>query len=622
MVMRRLLVTFLASLLAFAPIANADTILPTPQIDTGGNVNFRGGPTIGHWNGVYFEVGNAYITPQGGTRGLLSTLLGDVSALLYYVPTLSAKVTIANLLNLPVTPKWWGATCDGTHDDTSAILSFATLTTTRSGRYDFPDGACTFTSTLTFNAVPGAQINGAGAYATELRYTGTSTTNDIIVLGGSSATGGTGYFHAGGFRVTSTTKMTAGAGIHVKNTSFVNLKNTVADGQNGNGNLWNGYWFDETGFNILDDFIAAGAQNDGVLVTGPGVGTGANPQYDFFGSNGKIGGNKNCGWHVGGGFDGAHLDTTEVTTNKYGVCIDHAVVVARVQEVFIGSLVNIDQSTSQGVVINESLCSDDPFYGIVDIRAQITNSVGNGVQVLSFPGCHLNVAGPSVSWNGNTGFDIEDGTVKLTLSPETQVMRNRNYGVYSGANTTTFTNTGRSNVSMNGNNAAIGSWSNANGGQINFTTATPHGFATNSVVTTAGFSPAAYNGTFVAGGGTAGTAIIMPLASNPGAVTVNGYVTSSGTSNFSPTIVGTGLDNSPGAVANTLTPGGSPWTWAATIAGTFYIAGTGVTAVTMSRPFSTSILTGITNGGVQVRNGDAVTTTWSGAAPTFTFVPN
>ena len=502
-----------------------------------------GGLTFGQvqFSDVYGDLANSLLTPQGGTQGALGALLGDLSGLLYYVPTISAKVTLANLFDVPISPRWWGAKCDGTTDDTAALTTWANLTATTPGYYRVPAGNCIFKSTLTINAIPGVQFGGAGAYASKLTYAGASTTVDLLVIGGSATVGGTGYFHGNGFQVQSQTRMTAGTGIHTKNVSFVNLRDTVANGQNGNGNLWNGYWFDGTGFNIFDGYDGSGVQHDGVMVSGPGVGAGTMPQYDFWADHGKIGGVGACGWHVGGGFDGAHIDKTEITSNKYNVCIDNAIVAQRNQEVFIGPQTNIDQATNTNIVINDTKCADDAFYCQIDIRAQVTNAVGSGIQVLAMPNGHLSVCGPSVSWNHNAGLDIEDTSVQVVLCPNTLVMHNTAFGIYAGANYTKLMAPGRGNVFGNG-------------------------------------------------------------------------------TNFS-SILGSGVDTAPGNAATSLTPGASPWAWAATAAGTLYVSGGTVSSIVQARPNSPSIPTGITNGPVAVRAGDSVTITYS-TTPAVTFVPN
>ena len=60
---------------------------------------------------------------------------------------------------------------------------------------------------------------------------------------------------------------------------------------------------------------------------------------------------------------------------------------------------------------------------------------------------------------------------------------------------------------------------------ISVTTASNHGISVGQTVVVAGITPAGYNGTWVARAGTTGTTLVLPIGSNPGAITVAGTVT-------------------------------------------------------------------------------------------------
>jgi len=60
---------------------------------------------------------------------------------------------------------------------------------------------------------------------------------------------------------------------------------------------------------------------------------------------------------------------------------------------------------------------------------------------------------------------------------------------------------------------------------ISITTATAHGISVGQTVVIAGITPAGYNGTWVARGGTTGSTLVIGIGSNPGAITVAGTVT-------------------------------------------------------------------------------------------------
>lgn len=53
-------------------------------------------------------------------------------------------------------------------------------------------------------------------------------------------------------------------------------------------------------------------------------------------------------------------------------------------------------------------------------------------------------------------------------------------------------------------------------GNATFTTSAPHGITPGTQVTISGVSPVGYNGVFIAGAGTTGSTIVVPMATNPG----------------------------------------------------------------------------------------------------------
>ncbi|WP_139257181.1 right-handed parallel beta-helix repeat-containing protein [Methylobacterium sp. yr668] len=67
------------------------------------------------------------VTPAGGAETrTLSGWLGDLSGALTYVPTLGAKLTLAQWLEVPARPQWWNAKCDGATLDTTAMRKAVT----------------------------------------------------------------------------------------------------------------------------------------------------------------------------------------------------------------------------------------------------------------------------------------------------------------------------------------------------------------------------------------------------------------------------------------------------------------------------------------------------------------
>lgn len=59
---------------------------------------------------------------------------------------------------------------------------------------------------------------------------------------------------------------------------------------------------------------------------------------------------------------------------------------------------------------------------------------------------------------------------------------------------------------------------------ITFTTAYPHGVTSGQAVTVSGVTPTGYNGNWVAQSGTTGSALVLNIGSNPGAITTAGKI--------------------------------------------------------------------------------------------------
>jgi hypothetical protein len=62
-------------------------------------------------------------------------------------------------------------------------------------------------------------------------------------------------------------------------------------------------------------------------------------------------------------------------------------------------------------------------------------------------------------------------------------------------------------------------------GDATFTTALPHGIAVGASVTITGVNPAGYNGTYTTLAGTAGSTVVVAIATSPGAYVSGGVIT-------------------------------------------------------------------------------------------------
>jgi len=337
----------------------------------------------------------------------------------------------------------FGVVCNNSHDDGPALNNFFAAVTNTAGV--LPPGTCLSSVAL---ILPNSlfDVGGAGPYATTLEYTGSSTTANIVTVAGSSnvAVAGPGKLHD--LRIMSSTRMTAGEGLHVMDVGRVILKDVILDGQNGNGNLYNAIWFDQTDFIRLEGFEARG-QNDCLLVSADGIGNGV--QYDLFAQNGKVAGCGHAGVHLAGGFDNAHFDNMELTANAKDVIIDNAVNAGKNQEVIFGPHFVTDNSSGGDDFYINDTSTNCANYCQIAIQGKITGAQANGINVHAYPNGYVTISSPWIIGNGAAGINVDDASTTITVAPETILDTNATWGIYASVATSkvVYGGTARNNTS-------------------------------------------------------------------------------------------------------------------------------------------------------------------------------
>ncbi|WP_331326208.1 hypothetical protein [Methylobacterium fujisawaense] len=361
------------------------------------------------------------VTPADGSETrTLSGWLGDLSGALTYVPTLGAKLTLAQWLYVPALPQWWGAACDGVKDDTAALKAWlAALSPTQSGA--LRAGSCRFTAPIQVQMKSRTTVSGSGGHTSVLLYDGTSTTSDIITIGNGSTpiTG----LSLSGFRVASSVTMNDGAGLRLRWVTRSNLRDIVADGQDGNGKLANGLWFDGIDAVSLTQYEAR-AMKDAIRINGA---VGRGPKADLFLSQGKVASSA-VGIHLGGAFGGLYLDQAAIINNGTNLLVDTALAAEGNREVFVGATTALDsarEASSGSIVLNDALTSNAliSFTGTWN-----TTGPGHGLWVKKWPNSDL-------VWTGGTigaftdGVRVDDSTSRVTVAGGIAIRANRGWGV-------------------------------------------------------------------------------------------------------------------------------------------------------------------------------------------------
>ncbi|MFT8678316.1 MAG: glycosyl hydrolase family 28-related protein [Gluconacetobacter sp.] len=344
----------------------------------------------------------------------------------------------------------YGAKCDGTTDDTAAINAWlANATDAGNGppanvELVAPAGICVFTSTLHNPAAQQAgnvTLAGAGVGATTFLYEGTSTTIDLINIGD----GANPQFNWSirSFKVQSATKMTAGTALHIRGLVRSSIGDVVLDGQDGNGNLWNGLWLDQVDSIMSWGNNFATGQNDAIRLNGGPLGA-----ADFGMMGWKVSSPNGypapaVGVHIGGGFGGFNCDGgSDIIGNTIGVLIDNALYSVTNREFAFGPMCGIDSSKNIGVKINDTLSHSGDLYvnfsggwiassGTNNLEIEtginghlifsggtIFNALGNGVydlsnMVQSYSGVQFRQNGRGSS--GGYGFSKAGGTNSIML---------------------------------------------------------------------------------------------------------------------------------------------------------------------------------------------------------------
>ena len=268
-----------------------------------------------------------------------------------YMPAGTGAVarTVQDKLREFVSVKDFGAVGDGVTDDTAAINA-ALAAVPVGGVLRFPAGTYRVTSQIVIPPGKRLALIGEGSRQTVFMYAGQDTTVDCFVFGDGSSNCN-GYF-VQGISFNSSTLMTAGAGVRFRRLNRSRLIDVLFGHQDGNRNFYHGVWFDAIDMVDVTGFQAR-AQQDAIRVNG-----GAGCRADLFLSNGKIAGSL-VGLHVGGGFGGLYVDSTDIINNATNVLIDRGIVDAANRECFFGPGCYIDTAdTTRTATTYNGICVD------------------------------------------------------------------------------------------------------------------------------------------------------------------------------------------------------------------------------------------------------------------------
>lgn len=373
----------------------------------------------------------SFVRPDGTTTTQAQLTLDDIGALPRTGDASGTKVRLAiaaavmravtdRALDHGVSPQDFGAKGDGDTDDADALeLWLAAIGPNLCGV--LRAGTYRFTRPLAVQLPNGTAIVGSGGRTSTLLYDGPPSSSDILTIGnGTSPITG---LCLSGFRVASNATMTGGAGLRLRWVARSSLRDVIADGQDGNGKLASGFWFDGVDAVAMVQYEARAA-GDAIRVNGA---LGGGPKADLFLLQGKIGGS-GVGLHVGGAFGGLYLDQAAVISNGTNLLIDTALAAEGNRELFFGAGTAFDTATdalSASIVVNDALAANAfiSFTGTWN-----TTGPGHGLWIKYW-------SNSDFVWTGGTigaftdGVRVDDPAARATFAGGIAVRANRAWGI-------------------------------------------------------------------------------------------------------------------------------------------------------------------------------------------------
>lgn len=275
-------------------------------------------------------------------------------------------------------------------------------------------------------AFSGNRIDIIGTPGSVLKYVGASTTpGNLITIGN-----GTSYaeLNLRGFHVESSTTLTAGYAIRIRNYYHINFDIWVGDEHVEGWKLYDGVWFDGCVVIYLhtSHFYAI---NRSVIWSN---GVEMHCCAAFIKGDAGTG----TGIHIGGGCGGFNGESLQQLLNDIGLLVDTSIVATGNDQIYLNDA-EFDTNTTVGVRLDDAL-SGSKFYAQNDGWIGATQA-GNGLEVLNWASGIVDIQNGYIVNSSGNALHIEDNTATYLVGDGAR-FQGTGYGIYASVATTVYCN--------------------------------------------------------------------------------------------------------------------------------------------------------------------------------------
>lgn len=299
-----------------------------------------------------------------------------------------------------------------------------------------PAGVYTF-STGPLSTKTGCDHLRIDGHNTTLRYNGTSTTTDLLVIGPVYPAAFQLGDEISGITVDSNTVMTGGTAVHVQHIGSAWLTQVNPQGQTDSGetgSLYNGLWCDNCFNTWATDFWSV-ATNDTVRASGRPDGTASMAGFYLGRCYGTLGA---VGLHIGGGAGAVDSLGCAWVGNGINLLVDNAIISRGNGACVFDSVTAFDSATGNtaNIELNDSLFVANQV--MVFAGAWLATGPAAGLYVKSLNGQKV-IANFSVITNfTGDGIKVDDGSATISDNNGPGIYTNGGYGVDATTASTTI----------------------------------------------------------------------------------------------------------------------------------------------------------------------------------------